>query len=267
MTREILRKTFGEDAALYDKARPGYPARLFTDLAAMTGLGPGARVLEIGCGTGQATLPLARLGCSVLAVELSPALAAVARRKLAAFPRVSVEVAAFEEWTPPAEPFDLVVAATSFHWLDPATRAAQAADRLRPGGALAVIYSEHVRGGTVDFFHDAQAYYERYDPATPPGLRLTPGDQIPDDAEEFDRSGRFTAAEFRRYEWEQSYSTAGYLDLLMTYSGHRALPAADREGLLTALASLIDNDHGGHITKRYLTRMTVVRTPPAPSSR
>lgn len=53
--REMLRTTFGQDAELYDKWRPGYPPPLFTDLAALAGLGPRARVLEIGCGTGQAT--------------------------------------------------------------------------------------------------------------------------------------------------------------------------------------------------------------------
>jgi hypothetical protein len=42
-------------------------------------------------------------------------------------------------------------------------------------------------------------------------------------AEPFD----LVLAVFRRYEWERSYSTAGYRELLLTYSGHRALqPAA-----------------------------------------
>ncbi|MBM7488941.1 tRNA G46 methylase TrmB [Micromonospora luteifusca] len=57
--REVLRTTFGQDAELYDQCRPTYPPQLFTDLATLAGLGRHARVLEIGCGTGQATLPLA----------------------------------------------------------------------------------------------------------------------------------------------------------------------------------------------------------------
>src|SRR5689334_14774455 len=43
--RERLRETFGEDAALYDRMRPGYPAALFEDLASAAGLARGARVL------------------------------------------------------------------------------------------------------------------------------------------------------------------------------------------------------------------------------
>src|SRR6187549_3838365 len=81
-----LRVTFDEDAERYDRARPGYPTAVFDDLLALAGLGPGARVLEIGCGTGQATVPLAERGCEVVAVELGAQMAAVARSNLARFP-------------------------------------------------------------------------------------------------------------------------------------------------------------------------------------
>ncbi|HEY2057143.1 MAG TPA: methyltransferase domain-containing protein, partial [Amycolatopsis sp.] len=73
--REQLRTTFGEDAGRYDRARPGYPAAVFEDFEA------GTRVLEIGCGTGQASVPLAARGCVLTAVELSADLAAVASAK------------------------------------------------------------------------------------------------------------------------------------------------------------------------------------------
>jgi protein-L-isoaspartate O-methyltransferase len=77
--RERRRSTFDEAAELYDRARPGYPAALFDDLVELAGIGPGSRVLEIGPGTGQATVPLAERGCRIVAVELGPQLAAVAR--------------------------------------------------------------------------------------------------------------------------------------------------------------------------------------------
>src|SRR5918998_4732342 len=61
---------------------PGYPERLFDDLVSLSGTGPGAKVLEIGCGTAQATVPLARRGYHVLCVELGDNLATIARGKL-----------------------------------------------------------------------------------------------------------------------------------------------------------------------------------------
>src|SRR5688572_7761630 len=81
-----LRVTFDEDAERYDRARPGYPSAVFDDLVELAGIGPGCRVLEIGCGTGQATVPLAERGCDIVAVELGAELAAIATRNLARFP-------------------------------------------------------------------------------------------------------------------------------------------------------------------------------------
>jgi SAM-dependent methyltransferase len=257
-----LRATFDTAAERYARARPGYPEALFDDLVDLARLEPGARVLEIGCGTGQATLPLARRGFRIVAVELGASLAAVARRQLAAFPLVDVNVAAFEDWPLPAEPFDLLLAATAFHWIDPQLRISKTAAALRPGGSLAVITTEHVAGGTAPFFVDAQTCYERWDPATPPGLRLTPADQFPPRLDELEGATAFAPASVRQYEWEQVYSSRTYLDVLLTYSGHIALPDDARANLLACIAQLIDQRYGGSISKRYLNQLFVARRLP-----
>lgn len=255
--RQRLRTTFGEDAERYDRCRPGYPAALFDDLVAQGHLAPGSRVLEIGCGTGQATRPVAELGCAVTAVELSKDMAAVARDNLAQFPDVQVTVSAFEEWPLPAETFDIVLSATAFHWIDPAVRMTKAADALRPGGVLAVISTHHVAGGSASFFADTQSCYERFDPATVPGFRCPSASDVPYDSAEFEESGRFGPVIFRRYEWERTYTRSEYVDLLLTYSNHRALPADVRANLLDCIASLIDTRYGGRITKRYMTQVAL----------
>ncbi|MEV7914803.1 class I SAM-dependent methyltransferase [Streptomyces griseus] len=271
--RALLSRTFDEDAELYDRARPGYPPELYDDLADLAGARPGRRVLEIGCGTGQATVDLAALGCRITAVEAGPRMAAIARRNLAAAVEeaeagpgagagaVSAEVvtAEFENWPLPAEPFDVVLAATAFHWIDPAVRVTRAADALRPGGALAVVRNQHVRGGTEEFFVEVQRCYERFDPATRPGMRPPEAGEVDnsDHTEEIERSGRFGETVFRRYTWDLTYTTAEYLDVLRTYSGHRALPDAARNGLLACVAGLIDGRYGGRVTKRYLIELAV----------
>ena len=264
--RGRLRSTFDQAAELYDRARPRYPPALFDDLAALAGIGPGSRVLEIGPGTGQATMALAERGYRVVAVELGAQLAAVARRNLARFPSVEVVTAAFEDWPLPPEPFDLVLSATAFHWIDPAVRVVKSADALRPGGSLATIATHHVAGGDVSFFAQAQACYERWDPETPPGgSRLPAAADIHSSSDELDGSHRFGPAEFRRYEWELPYTTSGYLEVLLTYSGHRALDPQAQAGLLDCIARLIDTAHGGRIAKRYLTELRIAPTPdPSP---
>src|SRR5207302_605680 len=83
-------------------------------------------------------------------------MAAVARRKLARFGSVRVEVAAFEDWPLPSQPFDMVLAATAFHWLDPAVRVGKCADALGEGGALATVATHHIAGGDAEFFAAAR---------------------------------------------------------------------------------------------------------------
>ncbi|MEV0082319.1 class I SAM-dependent methyltransferase [Saccharopolyspora sp. NPDC050642] len=196
------------------------------------------------------------------AVELGAAMTEVARRNLAAFLQVEVVNAAFEDWPLPAGPFDVVVAATAFHWIDPEVRLAKTADALRPGGALATMATHHVAGGTEACFAEVQGCYERFDPSTPPGVRLLAPSEIPPDDEELTGSARFGKPVFRRYERDLTYSTEEYLDVMRTYSGHRALPPAARNGLLECIGNLIDKRHGGRITKRYLTELRVVHAEP-----
>ncbi|GGL60949.1 methyltransferase type 11 [Streptomyces fumigatiscleroticus] len=257
--RARLSRTFDEDAELYDRARPGYPTELYDDLAELAGVRPGSRVLEVGCGTGQATVPLAARGCRITAVEAGPHMAAVARRNLAGAAAAAVVTAEFESWPLPEEPFDAVVSATAFHWIDPAVRVAKAADALRPGGALAVVRTQHVMGGTEEFFVEVQRCYERFDPETRPGQRPPAAADVDnsDHAQEVARSGRFGPTVFRRYERDLTYTTAEYLELLRTYSGHRALAEPSRNGLLACVASLIDGRYGGRVTKRHLIELGV----------
>ncbi|MET9979100.1 class I SAM-dependent methyltransferase [Streptomyces microflavus] len=257
--RALLARIFDEDAELYDRARPGYPPGLYDDLAELAGAGPGSRVLEVGCGTGQATVELAARGCRITAVEAGPRMAAIARRNLAGGAEAEVVTARFENWPLPPEPYDAVVSATAFHWIDPAVRMTRAADALRPGGALAVVRSQHVRGGTEEFFVEVQRCYERFDPQTPPGLRPPAADDVDgsDHVEEVARSGRFGPTVLRRHEQDLTYTTSAYLELLRTYSGHRALPEPARNGLLGCVEALIEGRYGGRVTKRYLIELAV----------
>lgn len=262
--RETLRQTFDTAAERYDRARPRYPGRLVADLAALAGLGPGRRVLEIAPGTGQLTVPLARLGCEVTAVELGPALAAVARRNLAPFPRATVVVSAFEDWPLPAELFDAVVCATAVHWFESAAWVAKVTDALRPGGTVAIVNTHHVRGGTPDFFDRSQDCYRRWDPDTTKHDDFTlPSATLPPQSGPLGESGgRLTAPVFRRYERDIGYTAASYLDVQLTYSNILAMPPDAREGLLGCLAALIDGRFRGQIAKRYLFELCLARRRP-----
>lgn len=257
-SRQRLRRTFEDVPELYDQARPTYPAGIFDDLAARAQLPEEARIVEIGCGTGQATIPLAKRGYRVTCVELGEQLAAAARCKLAGFP-VQVINADFETWHPAHAEFDAVVAFTAFHWLDPELRYERSASLLRAGGALAIVATRHVVPGDGDpFFAEVQADYidlmpdADADPPPPPAA-------VPDLGDEIEASGLFRSSAVRRYLWDVTYTTDEYLAVLNTYSGHRALDEATRDRLLERIRRRIEARPGSTVRKTYLATLNVAR--------
>jgi SAM-dependent methyltransferase len=117
------RDSFETVADLYARVRPGYPAALFDDLAAIAGLGPASAVLEVGCGAGQATGDLAARAGRLVALDPGEKLVEAARRRVSAAAQAEFLVARFEDYAPPPGGFDLVASAQAWHWVDPALEA------------------------------------------------------------------------------------------------------------------------------------------------
>lgn len=246
----------------YHRLRPRYPAHVIDALIGGAALHPGDRVLELGAGTGIATRALAERGLAITALEPGPAMAAIARRELAPFPQVSIVESTFEAWTPPGgtPPFDLVLAATAFHWLDRATRLDRIASYLRPGGHLAILQYQHAAGGDEAFFAKAQACYLRWMPGASPNESL-PAWNAPPDTGEIDAHPAFQLAGVQQWQEIVPSTTQDYLALLGTYSGHIALDPVRRAGLLGCIGDLIDGEFGGQIAKAYRYELILARRP------
>ncbi|MFD0525459.1 class I SAM-dependent methyltransferase [Paractinoplanes durhamensis] len=207
-----LGQVFNEVPELYDRVRPGYPPELFADLADLDGLGPGSSVLEVGAGTGHATVPLAALGCTVTALEPGAEMAAIARRKLGNYPNVTVRTTSFEEWDDRGARFDAVVAASSWHWIDPATGWQRAHDVLKPGGRLAVLGNVvHRREDEPEMYAETADLHERFAPGDPDWGHPPLEDEVR--AEGFDWSSLFSPAETRWYPTVQWLDGNGFADL------------------------------------------------------
>lgn len=138
---QTLRSSFDSDPWAYEALRPLYPAELIRKVLDYARLPAGERCLEIGYGTGQATLPFLEAGLQVEASELGPQLAAFCRQKLAGKPKFRLYEGDFMELTLEKEAYQLIYAASSFHWL-PRTAAYPKLRRLlAPGGTLALFWA------------------------------------------------------------------------------------------------------------------------------
>jgi len=266
---------FDEIAELYDRVRPGYPAQLYDDITALAGARPGTRVLEVGCGPGQATRDLLARGWQVHAVEPG---AALAERAVKNNPALTVDIARFEDWKPHGIPYDMLFSATAFHWVAPEVRWQRAAAVLEPGGALVLTTNRTVAGGAFTEVYRASAdLHASFAPEIEFGLPVTARsilDEVhaaaPDigaiwqSAEERKTGPNlagplFTPPEIRSYEWEIAYDTADAVGLLSTYSAYLRVPTERRERLLDGIADIIRTDFGGTVTRRYLAVLAVAR--------
>jgi SAM-dependent methyltransferase len=259
--RERLRATFDAAAQDYQQARPGYPDELYDSLIRQSGIRPGDRLLEIGCATGKATRPLARRGLLITCVEIGPALAAAARQELAPFAGVDVVHADFETWQPePAQAFDLVFAATAWHWLDPALKYRRAWRLLRPAGHLAVWEAIHVvPAGGDTFFGDLQEVYDAIGEGLPPGTALPRPEELPGQAAEIEASGLFGAVTSRLFDWEVVYTAEEYIRLLDTFSGHIAMAAWQRDRLYGEIRRRLAARPGGTLRRHWGAVLNVAR--------
>jgi SAM-dependent methyltransferase len=260
--REQLRTTFDAAARLYHEARPDYPERLYDELIALTGIAPGDEILEVGAGTGKATLPLARRGYRITCVELGASLAVEARRNLAGFPRVDVVNANFEEWTAERRQgaFRLIFSATAWHWIDPDQRYQLAAGLLRPGGHLAFWSALHViPAGGDPFFAEIQDVYDEIGEGMPAGAGFDTPETLPDSRAEIAATGLFDEIAVRRFDWEIRYTADEYLRLLATFSGHIAMARWQRERLYGEIRRRLAQRPDGLLRRHWGAVLNVAR--------
>jgi SAM-dependent methyltransferase len=257
---KTLRTTFDESPDVYDRLRPVASRQVFDDLVALARLERGARLVEIGCGTGQATLPLAERGFDIVAVELGQHLAEYTRRKLARFSRVHVAASSFEDWDPGGDRFDAVVSFNAFHWIDPEVRFAKSAAVLRRGGRLAVVDMHYVTPDDADPLW--VALQDDYEAVLGPSARSAAPphpDAVDDRSSEIHASGYFRDVAVCRYLETLSFSADEYIALLGTSSWHRRLDRSARQALFERLERRIREHPRQSITPPLLTILDVAQ--------
>lgn len=259
MSNPPLEPRLSFDAAVdaYDQIRPGYPAELFDLLFSM--LPPNPFIVEVGPGTGQATRDLVARGADVHAVEISPRMA---ERLQVNFQdeRLKISVGDFETIEIAPRSVDAVFSATAYHWISPSEQVDRPAEILRRGGVIAIVDLVQVdspedRG----FFSASQPVYQRYGQGHtgPPAPKRDLVD--PPIAQVLTRDHRFEDVQIHRYDWDQTYSSAEYRKLMLSYSTTQMMPEPDRLGLLDEMETFINERFDGQVVRPLVVAITTAK--------
>lgn len=251
--KEARRWTFDAIPREYLAARPRYPEAMVDALIRTAGMGPEDEALEIGPGPGVATRQFAERGIRILALELGPRLAEVAREYLAAYPRVRVEIQDVNQWTPPADRFRLIYAGQAWHWVEPETGFRKAYDALVPGGVLAPFWN-HPADGHSELLHDV---YLEHAPELAKDRPYPPLDErIDTRVAAFLAAGVFDRVEVLRFPWTMRHSAASYVAMIATYSDHLRMQPDRRARLFQAIRERIASN--GDVIERPVVAVAYV---------
>jgi SAM-dependent methyltransferase len=248
--RPEARGLYGADASGYDAGRPDYPERVYEVLVETCGLQSGVEIVECGPGTGQVTRRVVAAGARVVAVEPDPGMGTFLRQIL---PESDVEIvqATFEDAPLARDHFDLMVAATSFHWVDQTIGLPKVMDVLRPDGWAAIwwtIFGDPLR---PDAFNEVLTEL----------LGRDPGHQAPGSRFQLDEGSRradlanagFANVSSSRIEWTASMNAESTRALYSTMINVRRLPEAERARTLNAIQSAVDERLGGVVERPFVT--------------
>lgn len=242
--------TFDTASTTYDKMRPGYPAELYKALFSYLPIGTDSRVVEVGPGAGQATLPVLQTGCTLTAVEYGKNFSDLCREKFRDFPGFSVITGKFEDTSFAENSVDLVFSATAFHWIPEETGYPKVFAMLRHGGAFARFANHADRwkdnpplAEEIDRLYE-RYYYKYY--GTDPEPQKEFGEEQAEKISRIAEKYGFEDIRYSLFHRVRSFSPQEYTALIGTYSDHIAMEEGIRTEFFAKIEEAIQK-HGGEI--------------------
>lgn len=246
-------------AKTYDRLRPKYAQNFLDRVAEIAGLSIDDKILEVGCGPGTATIDLAEMGFSIVALEPSLETYELARENLIAYPNVEIIETNFEEWAPTDISFDGILAATSWHWVAPEFKHIKAASILKDKGVLILLWNTAMQP-SIEIFHQLSGIFQEYVPTLSKYKdRDTQLKEISTFADAAIESLLFSDPIEEYQPIEVIYQIEDYLQLLTTYSPCIALSSTQRQDFLDKLRQVLTHHCGEQITLSYLCVFHIIR--------
>lgn len=248
------RITFEEVAEIYDEVSTSYPEELIEDALTLSEIPADGRILEIGCGPANATIPFAKRGYRIVGIELGERLAALAVKNCRAYPGVEIRNTAFEDWALEEKAFDLAISADAFHWIPPEVGYPKVARALKDSGSAVFFWNVPVDPKTDWSREIEEIFRERAPHLENPDKLYTLEWLIGIIKDNFRASGCFGEVTVKQYLWDETYTSEHYLKLLRIFSGHRGVDEDTRSKLLAGIREVIER-FGGRVTKPKLVAL------------
>ncbi len=245
-----LNWTFVTVADTYEKLRPGYVDELYQAIFEYKQINNLSRVVEIGIGGGQATLPVLKMGCDLLAVDYGENFCKICREKFKDYPNFSAISGKFEDIDLGGE-YDLIYSASAFHWIPEEIGYKKGYDMLKDGGVFVRFANHPYRDKgkpelTAEMDRIYAEYYYKYHNKKQELLVEYSETQAKNRALIAEKYG-FTDIRYKLFYRTRTFSAKEYVMLLGTYSDHIAIEEAIRNEFFSKIEVAI-NRHGGEIT-------------------
>ena len=248
--RKELGATFDTEASKYDKMRPGYADELFQAIFKYVKIGERSRVVEVGSGSGQATLPVLKTGCELTSVEYGENFSKILMEKCGGYKGFKVITGKFEDVDLEDDAYDLVFSATAFHWVPEEIGYPKVYSALKPGGAFARFANRPRNSQNApELAAEINALYEEYYNKAydiKSGTKKWFTEEKAKEISQIPAKYGFTDITYKLFYRERVFTADEYIQLLGTYSDHIAIEETIRNEFFSKIAAAI-NRHGGKI--------------------
>jgi SAM-dependent methyltransferase len=247
------RKVFDSIPEQFDKWRPRYCPALFSDVVRYAELQTGKVALELGPGTGQATEPILKTGCSYLGIELGENLARYMKSRFRSYSNFEIMNADFETYDFGQRQFDFIYSAATIQWIPEHIGFPKVYGLLKSNGTFAMMFTktDYRRSDEALYFKIQKVYQKHFHPQTPYTCSI-----------EYGNVGHygFTDIECRYYHNTREYNADGYVSLIGTHADHITLPEPLKSYFYAGIKDAILSA-GNHITLTDTIVLYLARKP------
>jgi ubiquinone/menaquinone biosynthesis C-methylase UbiE len=247
------KSSFNMNPEKYHKYRPSYPEQLYDDLILLSGIKEDGKIVEVGCGTGIATLPMAKRGYDLTAIEIGENLVDFAGKLLKNYENVQFVNQSFENWNAAYKKYDLLISASAFHWIDQKIKYVKTAQILKDTGSIGLFWDLHDKVDT-NLSDEIDEIYKKIAPQLhDEEHEESLEEKIEEYKSEIENCGLFDEVIIKKYVMKIKYNSDEYVNLLDTYSHHFVLEDTVKNVLYNEIKNLIKKNDGSIIRTYYPT--------------